>query len=164
MANKEKGEGGLFQGIFASYLILILHALLMLLLGLLVVFFRGVVEYMVWIVLGGLVLIVGSGYLFYRRLKNRSGNIGTILNDPAFRDRPLEISFLGGLASVRLGNPGHPGEAPRAIEGNVVEGSPRLEDPEALRRRELARLVLMLDKGLIDQDEYDKLKKNLLKD
>ncbi|AJF07503.1 SHOCT domain-containing protein [Geoalkalibacter subterraneus] len=161
MANQQKDEGGLFKGIFASYMILVLHALLMLLLGLLVVFFRGVVEYMLWIVLGGLALIGLSGYFFYRRVKNRSGQLGTILNDPAFRDRPVEISFLGGLASVRLGNRGQWGEGATAIEGGQA---PQLEDPEAVRRRELARLVLMLDKDLITQEEYDKLKRDLLKD
>jgi len=161
MANQQKGEGGLIKGIFASYLILVLHALLMLLLGLLVVFFRGVVEYMLWIVLGGLALIGLSAYFFYRRIKNRSGQFGTILNDPAFRDRPVEISFLGGLASVRLGNRGQWGEGAAAIEGGQT---PQLEDPEAVRRRELARLVLMLDKDLITQEEYDKLKRDLLKD
>ncbi|MGE4344700.1 MAG: hypothetical protein AB7F20_10545, partial [Geoalkalibacter sp.] len=106
-------------------------------------------------------LIGLSAYFFYRRIKNRSRQFGTILNDPAFRDRPVEISFLGGLASVRLGNRGQWGEGAAAIEGGQT---PQLEDPEAVRRRELARLVLMLDKDLITQEEYDKLKRDLLKD
>lgn len=165
MARKKGEDGGIIKGIFAGYLILVLHALLMLVVALLVVFLRGVVEYMLWIFLGGVALIGGSAYFFYRRLKKGSGNLGSVLNDPAWRDRPVEISFLGGLASVRLGQPGQGagGEAPRALEGRLVEEPARIEDPEALRRRELARLVLMLERNLITQEEYDRLKQDLLR-
>ncbi|WP_429884699.1 hypothetical protein [Geoalkalibacter halelectricus] len=162
---KDSGGGGILQGIFAGYLILILHAVLMLVVALLVVFLRGVVEYMLWIFLGGAFLICLSAYLFYRRVKKGAINIGGALNDPALRDRPLEISFLGGLAAVRFGRPAGMGEGdyPRAIEGRAVEEAPRLEDPEAMRRRELARLVLMLERELITQEEYERLKHDLLK-
>ncbi|WP_305045972.1 hypothetical protein [Geoalkalibacter sp.] len=165
MARKKGEDGGIIKGIFAGYLILVLHALLMLVVALLVVFLRGVVEYMLWIFLGGVALIGLSGYYFYRRMKKGTGNLGAVLNDPAWRDRPVEISFLGGLASVRLGQPGQraDGEAPRALEGRLVEEPPRIEDPEAMRRRELARLVLMLERNLITQDEYDRLKQDLLR-
>lgn len=164
MARDKNNDGGILKGIFAGYLILILHALLMLVVALLVVFLRGVVEYMLWIFLGGVALIGLSGYLFYRRLKKGSGQLASVLHDPALRDRPLEISFLGGLASVRLGQPGQrsDGEVPRAIEAHSIDASPQLEDPQALRRRELARLVLMLEKSLITQQEYDQLKQDLL--
>ncbi|KIH75439.1 hypothetical protein SAMN05660860_03424 [Geoalkalibacter ferrihydriticus] len=165
MAREKKEDGGILKGIFAGYLILVLHALLMLVVALLVVFLRGVVEYMLWIFLGGVALIGLSAYLFYRRIKKGALNIGGALNDPSLRDRPLEISFLGGLASVRFGRPGQfsEGDQPRAIESRLVEEAPRLEDPEAMRRRELARLVLMLERELITQEEYDKLKQDLLK-
>jgi LPXTG-motif cell wall-anchored protein len=164
MARDKNNEGGILKGIFAGYLILVLHALLMLLVALLVVFLRGVVEYMLWIFLGGLTLIGLSGYVFYRRIKKGSGTLGSVLNDPAFRDRPMEISFLGGLASVKLGQPGQSGDsgAPRAIEAHSIDPIPQLEDDQATRRRELARLVLMLEKNLITQQEYDRLKQDLL--
>lgn len=159
MGKDETKDRGFLGGIFLSYLVLLLHGLLVLLLGVAVVFFRGVVEYMGWILGGGLALIALSGYLFYRRIRKQGLSLRESLNDPVLRDRPLEISFLGGVASVRLGRPSGAGEAVLPGAATPVH---QIESPENQRLRDMARLVKLLDEGLINPQEYEQLKKDLL--
>ena len=59
---------GLFKSVMLAYMVLVLHVVLMLGLGLLVIFFRGVIQYMLWIFLFGTVAVVASGLYFYRRM------------------------------------------------------------------------------------------------
>ncbi len=159
MSDTNSKERGIFGSIFLTYFVLILHVVLILLVGVAVVFFRGVVEYMMWILLGGLALTLGSGYYFFRRLRQSNRRLRDIVNDPAFRGRSLEISFLGGLASFRVGNPG---DLTGALPHDVSPTVHQLEDPETTRMRDLGRLVRMLENNLITQQEYDLLKKEIL--
>ncbi|BCR03419.1 hypothetical protein DESUT3_04880 [Desulfuromonas versatilis] len=159
MSENQPKEKGLMGSIFITYFVLILHAVLIILLGLAVVFFRGVVEYMVWIVLGGLLLVGLSGFLFFRRLRQTNRSLRDVINDPAFKGRSLEISFLGGLASVRVGSPGngHP-----ALERDISQEVHQLEDPETLRVRDLDRVARMLESNLITQQEFEQLKREIM--
>lgn len=159
MSENQPKEKGVMGSIFITYFVLILHAALIILLGLAVVFFRGVVEYMIWIVLGGLLLVGLSAYLFFRRLRQTNRNLRDVINDPAFKGRSLEISFLGGLASVRVGSPGngHP-----ALEHDVSPTSHQLEDPETVRIRDLANVAKMRESNLITQQEFEQLKREIL--
>ncbi|WP_054690371.1 hypothetical protein [Desulfosarcina cetonica] len=54
MFGKRKEGDGLVKSVMLAYLILALHLLLIAGIAILVLFFRGVVNYMLWIVLGGL--------------------------------------------------------------------------------------------------------------
>ena len=64
---KAKSGQGLFKGVFVAYTILILHVLLVAAMGVLVLFFRGVVNYLPWIFAGAAVIgnnrlyVVGGG-------------------------------------------------------------------------------------------------------
>jgi len=150
---QNSGDTGIAKNIFVGYFVLILHVLLLVLLGVFVVFFRGLVEYMPWILGGGGVLLGVSGYLFYRRLKRSSKTLKETLDDHA-PNRPMEISLLGGLASFRVGT---------TQSGSVTMGAPlQLEDPETSRLRSLDRLADMYNKGLISKEEFELLKKDVL--
>jgi len=157
MGSPEERKGGIGSGMVLTFTILLLHILMVLLLGVAVVFFRGVVDYFAWILFGGLFLIGLSGYLFFRRLRRDNRRLRDVLNDPALKGRSLEISFLGGLASVRVGAPG---ETSSMIE--AFPAPPLIEDPESVRLREIARLVRMLEKGQISREEYEQLKEEVL--
>lgn len=161
MASQEK-DRGIISSIFLTYFVLILHALLAVLLGVVIVFFKGVVEYMGWILLGGFVLLGGSGYLFYRRMKRNNRNLRDVLDDPVFRDRAVEVRFLGGAASLRLGQPGQNGERPLSVMGN--DAPLQLESPEVSRVRSLERLAHLRETEMITQEEYLQLKKDLLQE
>jgi len=65
----KKDDPGLIKGVATAYVILILHVILVAAVGLLVVFFRGVINYMLWIFIGFVIIMIASGYYLYRRSK-----------------------------------------------------------------------------------------------
>ncbi|ORJ59871.1 hypothetical protein [Geothermobacter hydrogeniphilus] len=158
---KDKAGSGLVSGIFLTHLILLMHGLVIIMLALLVVFFRGVVSYMPWLVGGGVLLILFSAWYVWRRIRRSRRDLKDLLNSPLLQDRAVEISFLGGVASLRLGQPGSAGGQLPVLEAPVVESTARLEDPEAQRLRELSRLVKLREAGHISDAEYDMLKAGL---
>lgn len=149
---------GLFKSVMMAYAVLVLHVLLIAGLGLLVIFFRGVTQYMLWIFLVGAGGVAASGYLFYRRMKAEGRTLREMLRSPAFGGRAVEVSFLGGLATFRLGRQTSIQELPGAGDEPL-----KLEDPEALRKKELETLLRLLEKNLISPEEYQKAKQDILK-
>jgi len=154
-------KDGLVKSVLLAYMILALHVLLIAGLGLLVLFFRGFVQYMLWIFLAGAALVGYSGYRFWRRMKAEGKTLAEMLGNPAFRGRSVEVSLLGGLASIKLGAPR--GRA-RPLEIDNDERAPgQLEDPETARIRELGELARLLEQDLITRLEYEEAKQRLLR-
>lgn len=144
------------KSVLTAYFILVLHALLIVGLGFLVLFFRGLVHYMLWIFLGGAVLVMGSGYLFWRRMKAEGKTLREMLSSPMFRGRTVEVSLLGGLATVKVGNGPAIGDGP---DGPALQ----LEAPASARIRELGELARLLENDLITMDEFNRTKQQLMK-
>lgn len=142
-----------------SYFVLVLHVVLIVGLGLLVIFFRGIIQYMLWIFLGGSAVIAGSGYVFYKRMKAEGKTVRQMLKTPLLNGRPVEVSLLGGLASFRVGPPSQT----RQIEAGGHHTIHQLEDPDAMRIREVNELAKLLDRDLITRDEFEKAKRQILK-
>ena len=159
MASKNKNESeGLFKGVMLAYLILILHVLLIAMLGFLVLFFRGVVQYMPLIFFGGTALIALSAWLFYRKMKREGRSLREMLRSSNFQGRAIEISLLGGMASLKVGSPG---SAP-GIESPTSDPARQLEDPMTVKIKELSELARLLENNLITQDEFELAKSRLL--
>jgi len=154
----KKSGDGVLKSVFTAYLILVLHVALLAGLGLLVLFFRGVVQYMLWIFLAGAVLIAASGYLFWRRMKAEGKNLREMLRSPTFAGRSVEVSLLGGLASLRLGRPEQPALPPG--EGSADRQLP-WEGQHPVQ--ELAELARLKEDGLLTADEYERAKQKLLR-
>ena len=150
---------GMVKSVMLAYLVLLLHVLLIAGLGVLVIFFRGIIHYMIWIFLFGSAGIAVSGYLFYRRMKAEQMSLREMLQSPMFKGRNVEVSLLGGFASFRVGS----GKDLPAIEHDGPDVNMQLEDPETLQQRELNALLHMLENNLISLDEYKKAKHDLLK-
>lgn len=148
-----KKDSSLIKSIFMGHFIIVLHILLIAAVGLLVLFFSGIVAYMAWIFLGGLVLLAGGGYLLYRRMKTEGKNLGEMLRSPLFRGRALEVSVLGGLASLKIG------QSDPAAELTAARPTPlQLEDAEGIRTRELTEMARLLEKNLVTWEEYQAFK------
>ena len=147
-------DSSIAKNIFVGYFILILHVLLLVVLGVCIVFFRGIILYLPWIVGGGLTVLLLSGIWFYRRMKAGKRSLKDAIKDNVPQNRPVEISVLGGLASVRLGS-SH-GGAP------MVAQPLQLEDGETSRLRSLENLMDMYNKGLISKEEFAMLKQDVL--
>lgn len=161
MRAKKKEGDGLVKSVLLAYFILALHVLLIAVMAVLVIFFRGVVNYMLWIVLGGIAIVGLSAFFFLRRMRAEGKSLREMLKNPVFSGRSVEVSLLGGMATVKLGQPTH---AP-AIGHDETLDVPRLEDPDASRNRdvsELAELARLLEKDLITVDEFNKAKRQLL--
>ena len=159
MVLKRKNESeGVFKGIMLAYMILILHVLLVVMLGFLVLFFRGVVQYMPLIFLGGIVLIASSAWLFYRKMKREGRSLKEMLRSSTFQGRAVEISLLGGMASLKIGSPG---SAP-VIESLTSDPARQIEDPVTVKIRELSELARLLENNLITHDEFELAKSQLL--
>lgn len=154
MSNRQPKENGLFSGIATAYMILILHVALVAVIGVLVLFFRGVVSYMFWILVAVVAMMALGAYLFYRRLKKQRLQMMETLDTPTFRNRPVEISFLGGLASLRVGGV----DSHNSGEKPVLQ----LEDADSMKLRKLNELAQLFENDLISRDEYQTLKKQLL--
>lgn len=158
MATKPtRNRDGLYKGIALAYAILLLHLLLIAGLGLVVIFLTGVANYLFWIVFSGMILVGVSGYLFYRKLRREGRTLGEILRSPTFQGREVEVSLLGGMATMRLGGTS---KANTLDAGGYVP--PRqLEDPQTQRIREIQALADLLEKDLITRDEFDQAKHHL---
>ena len=160
IAKKKEGDN-LVKSVLLAYFILALHVLLIAGMAILVLFFRGVVNYMLWIVIGGIVIVGFSALWFVRRMRAQGRTLGEILRNPVFNGRSVEVSLLGGMATVKLG------QATRlpTIGHDVSDDRPLLEDqhdqcsPDVAELSELARL---LEKDLITVEEFNKAKRRLL--
>jgi hypothetical protein len=159
MDKRNNNEVSIFKSVLIFYMIMSLHVLLIAALGLLVLFFQGMANYMGIIFIGGVLIITVSAFLFYKRMKAEGRSLRDMLRSPLFRGQSVEVSFLGGLASFKVS---HPDTTP-ALEAPHPKGQHRLEDPETIRIRELTELARMLERNLITMEEYDKAKQQIFK-
>lgn len=156
---KKNGQDNLLKGVSVAYLIIFLNILLIMAIGLLVLFLSGIVNYMMWILLGGLGLVLSIGFWLYRKIRREGSTLGDMMHSGAFSGQPVEIHFLGGLASLKLGR--KEPDFNHQIDYQSSISVPQLEDPETRRLRELKELADLLKKNLISREEYDRLKARL---
>jgi hypothetical protein len=152
-------DGGLIKSIFMGHFIIVLHLLLIAVVALLVLFFSGVVAYAGWILSAGLIAVASGAYYFYRRMKAEGKTLREILRSPLFRGRSVEVSVLGGLASIKIDN----AKAPAGLLENEPPPVLQLEDRGGQQIRELAEMARLLEKNLVTLEEYNKVKERLLK-
>ena len=156
---KKKDGDGLMKSVMMAYLILVLHVVLLMGLGILVFFFRGIIHYMPWIVLFGAAAILGSGYWFYRRMKAEGRSLRDTLNSPLFRNKTVEVSLLGGLAQFRVGQ----SNGPPLLGDGQSDSTQQLEWSGESQVQELTELARLLQSGLITPDEYEQAKQKIFR-
>lgn len=143
-----------------AYMVLGLHVVLLLVLGLLVILFRGLVQYMLWIGLAALAGVSVSGYVFYRKIKTQGKTVRQMISSPLFYGRPVELRLLGGLISLGIGKSN---AAAGVIDIENDTDMRLLEDPEAKRIREITELARLLEKELITREEFEKAKQRIFR-
>jgi hypothetical protein len=147
-------ENPLFKSIFVAFLILIMHVLLIAGIGILILLFYGIINHMVWMIIG-FVLIAIWGYLFYRKVIEDSKDLKNVVGD--MKGQNVEIKLLGGLATFRMGD---------SVLNNInqLPSQPpkELAAPETDRVKSLTELSRLYEKKLITLEEYEKAKKDLL--
>ena len=154
-----KQNKSVFSGVMLAYLVLLLHILLMVGLAVTVVLIKGIYDFRWLIFILGIALVGGSGYYFYHYFKEHRQKINDIMSDPAFNDRTLEISLMGGMATLKLG---HKDDSIKLIEAEGDTPIRQLESPGSSQIKELSELNRMLDDELITREEFLRLKKEIL--
>ena len=144
----------IFRGVLLAHVVLALHVVIIFGLGACLFFFGGIVRYLPWVLAFGGLIIVGSVYLWWKHVKKRGRKLKDILKDPLFQGRTIEVSLLGGLANIRLGQ----GDEPVALPH---ERPRELPAPGADHAKKLADLARLLKDDLITIDEYLEAKKGL---
>ena len=156
---KKTETTALVSSLFLASSILIFHLVLLAVMGILVLFFCGIVNYIFWIFLGGCALIGGAVYFFFRYMKKDGGRmVNQLLSLPELKGKNFEVKIMGGLASLKIS--GDDGKT-HMIDINHPPSSRQLEDPRSIRLRELTELACLLEKKLISAEEYDEAKKSL---
>jgi hypothetical protein len=155
MSTKADNSGAeLFKGVLLAHLIIGLHVGVIALIGLLVIFFGGIARYWGWILLGGLTAAGLFGVFLYHKVKSRGRDIyRDIRSAPVMPGGTLEVSLLGGLASVKFSKPADTPALPPAAALPAL-----LEDSATLRIRELGNLARMYEKDLITREEFERAK------
>ncbi len=152
-------SGDIMKGLFLAQLIILFHVLIIAILGITVLLLGGLARNLIWIILGVVAVTLILTYVIYRRAKTQGSNMLRDLDQSgAVRGRPLEISFMGGLMSLKVGSP----DAPPSLEANRIGPIPRLEDAESIRKRELADLAQLLADDMISIEDYTSAKQKIL--
>ncbi len=150
-----------FSGLFTGSLILILHLVLIVALAMTVVFLKSLYDIRWLLLVVGLLLIAASGWFFYQRFKKSNRKLKDMMNHPALQGRSVEISLLGGIATVKLGNNSRHPTSPIQIDdqGNDIK---QLEMAKPSRLNSLSELKELLDNDLITKEEFLKLKHEIM--
>ena len=153
----QQSENTIYKNLLAAFLILIIHVLLVGGIGVLILFFYGIVNHMVWVLLGISCMSAGGVWL-YKRLKSDVRAIQNIAGN-SFKGKTIEASFLGGVATFKVSDKrgekrpaSIPVERPRQL---IATG------PEDVKT--LSELAHLYEKKLITLDEYNRVKKKILK-
>lgn len=159
MFNGKNQDENIASGLFLTMAILVFHVVLLAAICLLVLFFHIIVNYLFWILAGACVLAVGGGYLFIRYLRGAGGEaLRGVLSMPEFKGRSLEVNFLGGLASLKIGKSDEPAQQ---LPDHTIPLDRRIEDENIMRTRELLTLARLLEQKLISAEEYQQAQKEL---
>lgn len=156
--NSSQAQESIFKGILLAYFVIFCHVVLAIGLGVLMLFFGGVVAYLPWILALGGGLIVVSGYLWWKYVKKRGIKLADILKDPVLHGRSIEVSLLGGFARVKFG---HSYDALTIAQGDSKTPK-QLHGPGVDRSEHLANLARLLKQDLITIDEFLEAKKELM--
>lgn len=142
-----------------GYLVLVMHILLMLGLAIAVVLLKGFYDFRWLILILGIVVIGGSAYYFYRRIRQSNRKLGDLMSDPALQNRSVEIRLLGGMATLKLGQRDEGIRLIEEVDGNSAR---QLEPPKSKHLEELSEINRMLEDGLITREEFLRLKKEII--
>ena len=146
----QKSDYSIFKNLSVAFLILLAHVILIGIIGVLTLFFGWIGNNVGWVMIGVLCVSMAIAYWFYRRVKSDSRVIKDIIGDASMKGKSVEVSFLGGMASFKIGD---------AQPGNIKQ----LDAPKSETIVSLTELTKMYEKKLITSEEFNKAKEKILK-
>ncbi len=120
-------KSGLYKNIFTAYLILMLHVVLLAGIGITIILFKGMYQYLPWIMGGFSLLVVATIYIIYQRIKRNSLELKEVLSMPQFQNRAVDVKLLGGIASFKI-SPENNNHALVDYKGDKRSTTPMIEN------------------------------------
>jgi len=162
MTSKNSNESGLPRGIYIASVILLLHVVLLAGVGVVVMLFKGMFEYLPWIMGGAGLLIIALVWILYQRMKKNSSDIKDILSMPQFQNRAVEVKFLGGMASFNI--------TPETNHQTLIEhhslynsNTPMIENGLNKKEKKIFRMKELFKKeDFMDKEGFEKAKQDIL--
>jgi len=145
----QKAEYSVFKNLSVAFLILLMHVVLIGVIGVLTLFFGWIGNNVGWIIIGVSCVTLVGGYWFYRRMKSDSKVIKDIVGDASLKGKTVEVSFLGGMASFKIGE----------SQSNNIK---QLDAPKTEHTISLTDLADLYEKKLITSDEFNKVKEKII--
>lgn len=158
--SKKNEFSGLFQAIMLGHLILVLHILVLAGMGVLIIFFRGLVTYMPLILVAGLTLLAAAAYYVFRHLKRRGIGLKEIMDTPALSGKCIEIKLLGDMASIKIDSHGGNRSLPAA---KPALHAPLQEAQKPARVIELPELTRDIERDPIHPGVHNTAKRKFFK-
>lgn len=157
---KDKLKGGdIMKGVFLAHFIVLLHVLLIAVAGVAVLLLGGLARNLIWVLLGGIVLMLVLFLFLYRRVKSHGGDLlRSLERSGALHGRPIEVRFLGGMMSFRVGS----SDSAAVLGSDTKKPMAQIEDAQAVRKRELAELAQLLADNLISADEFARARRKII--
>ena len=162
MISKNSNDSGLPRGIYIASIILLLHVVLLTVIGSIIILFKGMYQFLPWI-MGGLgILITSTVWILYQRMKKNSSDIKDILSMPQFQNREVEVKFLGGMASFKI--------APETNQQTLIEhhalnnsNTPMIENDLNKKEEKIFRMKELFKKeDIMDKEAFEKAKQDIL--
>lgn len=165
MKLKKTDKDGVFKNIFIAYFILLFHVVLLAGIAVFVVLIKGFFEYLPWIMAGAGLLIALCTWLVIRQMRKHSQQIQDIMSNEQLKNRNVEISFMGGLASFKINSKEQ--DAGRLLASPEPDGHPsadiRLIETDGDRaERKMNQLNALYEKDLITKEEFDKARQSII--
>jgi hypothetical protein len=165
MKLKKTDKEGVFKNIFIAYFILLFHVVLLAGIAVFVALIKGLFEYLPWIMAGAGLVIALCAWLIIRQMHKNSRQIQDILSNDQLKNRNVEISFMGGLASFKINSKEH--DTARLLAspepGNHSSEDIRLIETDTDRaERKMSQLNALYEKDLITKEEFDKARQSII--
>ena len=162
MISKNSNDSGLPRGIYIASIILLLHVVLLAGIGVVIIIFKGMFEYLPWIMGGAGFLIITIIWILYQRMKKNSSDIKEVLSMPQFQNRAVEVKFLGGMASFNI--------TPEINQQTLIEHhalnnskTPMIENGLNKKEEKIFKMKELFKKeDLMDKKEFEKAKQDIL--
>lgn len=155
------GKEGIFKSIFTAYMILLLHVALLAGVGVSVILFRGLYQYLPWIVAAITILVLAMAWMVYRKMRADSAQLKDIVGLPEFRDRDVEVRLMGGLLSFKMSAP-RERPAMESLPYHRADSARRIAHTVNDTERRILELTALYEKNLITREDFENAKLTIL--
>ena len=142
----QQSENTIYKGIMAAFLILIMHVLLIGGIGIMVLFFYGIINHSIWMVIAITCFFSGTVWIV-RRIRESRTVINNVTGN-SLKGKTIEVSLLGGIANFKISESQDNlriTQGPSAVQKQITTSTPD-------NIRTLAELADLYEKKLISPD------------